>query len=197
MESSIDELNETVEDISEKLNEIKGDGKKERDGKNEGSEIHERSNLKKEDIDKVRKGIEETREKLKENLWDKIEDPHSNYPGFQKKEEEKNQGEKKVKEESEKPEDKKEENKEKREKREVEGRKEKLRNLSEGQINELKRFQEKMNYAKNRLMEGDHDHLEDIYRSLLKDYRKLRDRDVVGEKEKNLMKKIYSHIEKY
>ena len=97
MGEELDRIEKDVKDISEKLREIKEGGKKEGNGikkeevenknqnkreKTDFSDLHERSHLEQEEMEELEKSIHETREKLKEELWEDIEKPHSRYPGY-------------------------------------------------------------------------------------------------------------------
>ncbi len=191
MENRMDNISDTVEDISKRISEIKGENINE-----EENEMHERSKIDDEEMEKVKKDINDTRDKIREELWEKVEDPHSNYPGFRSEKED-------LFESTEKDEEKHEGSEEVSDKEAIDKKVEKVDDsleetgLTEKEQRELDIFYEKFDYAKKKIVEGDFEHLEKIYKSLLKDYRHLKSLEIATKKEKNALKKIYSKLNKY
>ena len=189
MDDFIDEMDRKVKEVSEKLDKIKEGDLEERKGsekiggkdERKTSDIHENSRLEREQMEDMKSKINETSDKIKKDLWEKVKDPHSNYPGFQS---DKNQ-ERQVRDEK---------KSEKSVKKEVETEKKEEENETSVEEYELNRFYEKIEFTKHKIIDGHFKQAKKMYNSLLKDFRRLNDKDIAGEKEKRILKGIYSRV---
>ncbi len=203
MGQSFEEINKTVERLEEKINNLKNGDKEEltkKSSEDESSpEMPDRSRLDREQLDGIKNSIEDTKKTLKDELWEKIQDPKSSYPGFQSGESERDEEDSEDEKVSNNVEKSSEKSKPNYKQSELANNSEKnneSQSISEKDKQDLNRLYDKIEFTRNKIIDGNFRQATKMYNSLLKEYKRLDKKGLVDKRHKKILKTIYSNLNK-